>query len=181
MAYFLLILFGISFFVVAETTGTVELSNKSNAEGKSHGVKAEHEKLKRVPSLNPEMRLKLWKLSELPPDQLNVELAKWPRFQEMTPENQKVLLTKMEELRNSLHKMAEIKAREYRLQLSPEKEKEFAARYIQRRLEEEKVLWEKTKPMRMEMEATLRAEMLKEFGSGATIAPTDSLGTPSDP
>ncbi len=121
-------------------------------------------KPKEFHALNPEMRLKLWELSELPPDQLQAELAKWPRYQKMKPEKQAQLIARMQEMRTHMHDMAMAKAKEYGLQIPPGTEDDFAKKYIQRRMEEEKKIWEQMKPMREKMEETLKEEMLQQYG-----------------
>ena len=115
-------------------------------------------------SMNPEMRLRLWELSQLPPDQLQSEVAKWPRYQKMSPEKQAQLITQIQDLNVRMHEMAMAKAREYGLQIAPESEQTFANTYVRRRLEEEKKIWDQMKPLREKMEETLKAEMIQQFG-----------------
>ncbi len=122
-------------------------------------------KPKEFSALNPEMRLKLWELSKLPPDQLKQALSLWPRFQKMPPEKQDQLMERMQEMKGRLHDLAMNKAKEYGLAISPDQEDTYADKYIQRRLEEEKKIWDEMKPLQEKMEALLKDEMVKEFGT----------------
>jgi hypothetical protein len=118
-----------------------------------------------IKKLNPEMRLRLFELSQLPPEKMSEALAKWPRFEKMSTEEKERFLARFEEMQLNQRRMALEKAKQFGLTLSPEQEAEFVKRYTGRRLAEEKKIWEEMEPRRRKMESNLREEMLKEFGA----------------
>lgn len=115
-------------------------------------------------ALTPHMRLKLWQLVQLPPDELEAALAKWPRLKDLPPEKHDEILLKLQEMKVRLNNLAMAKARQFGLKLSADQEADFTRNYIQRRLEEEVKIWDAMQPQREQMEATLKNEMLAKYG-----------------
>lgn len=150
MVYFLLALFcGLS---LAHSVG---LDQREKPEGPPDQFK----------KFNPEMRLRLFELGNLPPEKMREALTKWPRFEKMSAEEKERFLARFEEMQMHQRRMALEKADQFGLKLRPEQEQEFVRRYTGRRLEEEKKIWEEMEPRRKKMEESLREEMIKEFGA----------------
>ncbi len=74
-------------------------------------------------------------------------------------------MERMQEMKGRLHDLAMSKAKDYGLTIAPDQEDTFTDKYIQRRLEEEKKIWDEMKPLQEKMEALLKDEMVKQFGT----------------
>lgn len=119
-----------------------------------------------------EMRDKLETLSKLSPQELDAELQKWPRYQQMDLGERAKLLQRIQEFKDRRHKAAENKARELGLQLPPEQFAKFEQLYWEKRTKADRQLWQEMEPRRKALDQQINSELKQEFGSpGAPSAP----------
>ncbi len=81
-----------------------------------------------------EIREKLETLSQLTPQQLDAELQKWPRYQQMDLGERVKLLQRIQEYKERRRHQAENKARDLGLQLNPEQFTTFGKKFWEKRL-----------------------------------------------
>lgn len=127
-----------------------------------------------------EMREKFETLAQLTSQQLDAELQKWPRYQQMDLAERGKLLQRLAEYRDRRHKVAENKARELGLTLTPDQFAAFETKYWQKKLEADHKLFDEMEPRRKALDQQITAELKQEF-SAFTALPTPSSSQPTAP
>lgn len=124
-----------------------------------------------------EMRDKLETLCKLSPQQLDAELQKWPRYQQMDLGERAKILQRIQEFKDRRHKMAENKARELGLQLTTDQFTTFEQKFWDRRSQADHQLWLEMEPRRKALDQQINTELKQEFAAyakPATPAPAPS-------
>lgn len=111
-----------------------------------------------------ELKEKLETLVKLSPQQLDVELQKWPRYQEMDLGERAKLLQRIQEFKDRRRKQAENKARDMGLRLTPEQFAVFEQKFWEKRMQADRQLWQEMEPRRKQLELQLTSELKQEFG-----------------
>jgi hypothetical protein len=113
--------------------------------------------------LKPELRFRLLELLQLPVEERENTLMKWPRYRQMTPEQRAKIGLQLKELEQRQRDLALRQAGDFGISLTPQNQENFIRLYLQQRTLEEKKLWEEIKPLREQMQQRLREKMLQEF------------------
>lgn len=117
-----------------------------------------------------EMREKLETLANLSPQQLDAELQKWPRYQQMDLGERAKLLQRIQEFKDRRHKAAEGKARELNLKLTPEQFQAFERKFWEKRNLADRQLWQEMEPRRKALDQQINNELKAEYS--VYIAPS---------
>lgn len=112
-----------------------------------------------------EIREKLETLANLSPQQLDAELQKWPRYQQMDLGERAKILQRIQEFKDRRRKAAENKARELGLKLTPEQFSAFEKEYSGKRSRADRQLWQEMEPRRKALDQQINAELRQQFGS----------------
>lgn len=118
-----------------------------------------------------EMKEKLETLVKLSPQQLDDELQKWPRYQQMDLGERAKLLQRIQEFKDRRRKQAENKARDLGLKLTPEQFAVFEEKFWDKRLHADRQLWQEMEPRRKQLEQQLNSELKQEFALYLTPPP----------
>lgn len=110
-----------------------------------------------------EMKEKLETLVKLSPQQLDIELQKWPRYQQMDLGERAKILQRIQEFKDRRRKQAENKARDLGLKLTPEQFAAFEEKFWDKRLKTDRQLWQEMEPRRKQLEQQLNSELKQEF------------------
>ncbi len=129
-----------------------------------------------------ELKEKLETLVKLSPQQLDAELQKWPRYQQMDLGERAKLLQRIQEFKDRRRKQAENKARDMGLRLTPEQFTLFEQKFWEKRMQADRQLWQEMEPRRKQLEQQINNELKQEFGIYAVPpapAPTPAPATSS--
>jgi len=91
-------------------------------------------------------------LLKIPPDQLDEKMQKWPRFQQMSPEEQRRMKERFTKFRGEMEERAEAHAKERGLTIAPERRQDYFLDYIGARQRIEDTLRKEFEPRRKELE-----------------------------
>jgi cytochrome c553 len=103
-------------------------------------------------------------LANRPKSQLMKELQQWPRFQQMTLEEQGNLMIRLEDMRRKGREEAQWEAQQMGLKLSEEQMELFAEHYWAKKIAMMKKIQEEIEPRRKQLKAEMDQELRKEFG-----------------
>jgi hypothetical protein len=118
-----------------------------------------------------EIREKLETLSQLTPQQLDIELQKWPRYQQMDLGERAKLLQRIQEYKDRRHRQAESKARDLGVKMTPEQFATFEKRFWEKRLQADRQLWQEMEPRRKALDQQINSELKQEFAAFVTAPP----------
>jgi hypothetical protein len=106
---------------------------------------------------------RLMELANKPKSELMKELQQWPRFQQMTMEEQGNLMIRLEDMRRKGREEAYWEAQQMGLKLSEQQMDLFAERFWTKKIAMMKKIQEEIEPRRRQLKAEMDQELRKEF------------------
>lgn len=110
------------------------------------------------------LRQHLNELAQLPPDQLQQKLEKWPPYQNMDERQRNKLMERIEKLRARRGKEAMNFARRAGLVIPPDQQAAYVNRFWELRLSQEKQLQQKIETLKKKSHKELKAQLMEEYG-----------------
>lgn len=111
----------------------------------------------------PAERALMYTLAEVPARELELQLAKWPRFQQMSETEQRHFRIRLDQFRKGRTQTALTAARQLKLAIPPEREEDFTREFWRGRRKIEETLWREMEPRRHQLESLLRADLSAKY------------------
>lgn len=105
-------------------------------------------------------------LTLVPKDKLEEKLAEWPNYQELSEDQRKRLVERIEQVRETARKQALEVAKEFGLQVDAGQEEEFVRMYWGERVRMDQLLREELLTKRKKLEKESKDRILKRFPKG---------------
>lgn len=102
-------------------------------------------------------------LMEVPPGELEKQLAKWPRFQEMTEADKAHFRNRLDGFRKGRRQAAIHAAKQMGIEIRPDQEEAFIRDFWRGRRKIEETLFREMEPRRRELEGKFREEMTGKY------------------
>lgn len=102
-------------------------------------------------------------LTLVPKDKLELKLAEWPHYQELSPEQRQRLMERIDEVRETARKQALEVARDFNLQVGPGREDEFVRMYWSERVQMDQTLRTELQEKRKKLERESENQIFKKF------------------
>lgn len=102
-------------------------------------------------------------LTLIPRDNLQEKLGEWPNYQQLSMEQRKRLMERIDQVRESARKQALEVAKEFSLQVSPAQEDEFVRMYWSERVAMDQSLKREMEEKRRKLEKESEDRILKKF------------------
>lgn len=102
-------------------------------------------------------------IMEVPPGELEKQLAQWPRFQQMSEPERANFRKRLEGFRKGRRQAAMHAAKQMGIEIRPDREEEFLRDYWKGRRKIEETLFREMEPRRRELEGKFREEITGRY------------------
>lgn len=110
-------------------------------------------------------RALMFMLMEIPPGELEKQLAGWPKFQGMSEAEKAQFRKRLEGYRNNRRQVAMHAAKQMGVEVRPDQEEAFIRDFWRGRRKIEETLFREMEPRRRDLEGKFREEMTGRYGS----------------